>query len=128
MQFPAVCPEVPVGDLAAALAYYRDRLGFTVDWSDEALGLAGVSRGRSRLFLGNAAFRAHLGTSAAPVVLWLNLANRDEVDALHAQWRAAGASLDAPPDAKPYGLYEFLAFDLDRNILRVFYDFGGDAA
>ena len=31
MNFPAACPEVPVADLAAALAWYRDRLGFTID-------------------------------------------------------------------------------------------------
>lgn len=34
MDFPAVCPEIPVSDLTAALAWYRDRLGFIVDWAD----------------------------------------------------------------------------------------------
>ena len=120
--FPSVCPEVPVRDLEASLAYYRNRLGFAVDWSDEALGLAGISRGSSRLFLSNAAYRSALG-NAAPIVLWLNLNNRAEIDALHAGWASAGVAIDEPPAAKPYKLYEFFAQDLDGNILRVFYDF-----
>lgn len=123
MQFPTACAEVPVRDLAHALACYRDRLGFTVDWSDDALGLAGVSRGAARLFLATAEFREHYG-NAGPVVLWLNLANRDEVDALHAQWAAAGAAIVSPPTAMPYKLYEFVAHDADANVFRVFYDFG----
>ena len=45
MQFPSVCPEIPVSSLPPALAYYRDQLGFNIDWSDEQLGLACLSRG-----------------------------------------------------------------------------------
>jgi hypothetical protein len=56
-------------------------------------------------------------------MLWINLGNRDEVDALHAEWAAAGVSIARPPEAKPHKLYEFLASDLDGNMLRVFYDF-----
>lgn len=122
MRWPAACPEVPVHDLGRALAYYRDRLGFTIDWSDEALGLAGLSQGATRLFMGAAHYRTHLGTGG-PMAVWLNLADRAEVDALHARWQAAGATLDGPPAAKPHKLYEFLAFDPDGNVLRVFYDF-----
>ncbi|MEN2709272.1 VOC family protein [Sphingomonas sp. NPDC092331] len=122
MSFPAACPEIPVSDLAAALDWYRTRLAFTIDWSDEALGLAGVSRGASRMFLSNAAYRAHLG-NAPPLVLWLNLNGRAEVDALHAEWSERGVAIDAPPRAEPWKLYEFFAADPDGNRFRVFYDF-----
>ena len=122
MQFPALCPEPPVADLPAALAYYRDKLGFTVDWADEALGLAGLSRGDARMFMSNAAYNAQVG-GRGPIVMWLNLSSRAEVDALHQEWAAAGAKIKAAPSAKPYKLYEFLAQDLDQNVLRVFYDF-----
>ena len=122
MKFPAACPEIPVAELAPALACYRDCLGFTIDWADEELGLAGLSQGASRLFMGAVQYRVHLGTGG-PLVIWLNLNSRAEVDELYSRWLANGAKLDLPPAAKPYKLYEFLAFDLDGNILRVFYDF-----
>jgi uncharacterized glyoxalase superfamily protein PhnB len=122
MDFPAVCPEIPVSDLPVALAWYRDRLGFAVDWSDEALGLAGLSRGDTRIFLSNPAYRTHLG-NAAPILLWLNLGSRAEIDALHAEWAGAGVRIDGPPRAQPHKLYEFFARDPDGNCWRVFYDF-----
>src|ERR1700754_2559423 len=122
MQFPSACPEIPVLNLAPALAYYRDRLGFTIDWSDAALGLAGLSRGETRMFMSTAAYRSVLGTQG-PLVLWLNLDGRAEVDALHAEWSAAGARIALPPEAQPYKLYEFFPEELDGNYFRVFYDF-----
>jgi len=122
MQFPAACPEIPVRDLRVALAYYRDRLGFAIDWSDEELGLAGLSRGATRVFMSNAAYRSRLG-NRGPLVLWINLADRAEIDALHAEWQAADARIVSPPEAQPHKLYEFFAEDLDGNHLRVFYDF-----
>jgi predicted lactoylglutathione lyase len=72
----------------------------------------------------SAEYRFVLGTQG-PIILWLNLSNRDEVDELHAQWAATGANIADPPEAKPYNkLYEFFAKDLDGNYFRVFYDFG----
>jgi len=123
MQFPPICPEVPVANLGPALAYYRDQLGFAVDWSDEDLGLAGLSRGDTRIFMAATQFRSHFG-SQGPIVLWLNLSSRAEVDALHAQWVQSGVNVTAPPSPKEYKLYEFFAHDIDKNLFRVFYDFG----
>ena len=123
MIFPPACPEIPVAELAPALAYYRDSLGFTVDWSDEALGLAGLSQGQSRLFMSSGTYRAEQ-PNKGPLAIWLNLASRAEVDALQQRWSAAGARIASPPVAQPWKLYEFSADDLDGNRLRVFYDFG----
>ena len=123
MTFPSICPEVPVHILTEALSYYRDRLGFTIDWSDTQLGLSGLSRDDARIFLADASYRSGLD-NRAPIVLWINLANRGEVDALHDEWAAAGVTIAAPPEAKPYRLYEFFAQDADANVLRIFYDFG----
>ena len=120
--FPAAVPEIPVRDIAAATAYYRDRLGFVLDWSDEELGLAGISRGRCRIFLANAAYRKGYG-NAGPAMTWLNLESKEQVDELHRAWSAAGARLMSAPASKPWGLHEFTAADPDGNLLRVFYDF-----
>lgn len=123
MKLPAMCPDIPVADLAAALAYYRDSLGFAVDWSADGIGLACLSRGDTRLFMSNAQFRAPLGVRG-PILLWLNLDGREEIDELHREWHAAGAKLSGPPAAHPDAkLYEFFAEDLDGNYIRVFYDY-----
>jgi uncharacterized glyoxalase superfamily protein PhnB len=123
MRMPPPCPEIPVRDLAPALAYYRDRLGFTIDWADEQIGLAGLSRDDARIFMASASYRSGLG-NLGPSVSWLNLSDRDQVDALYREWAATGVDIAAAPESKPYKLYEFLVRDPDGNHLRVFYDFG----
>jgi len=120
--FPPACPEIPVAELAPALAYYRDSLGFIIDWADEALGLAGLSQGQSRLFMSSVGYRS-AQPNGGPLVLWFNLSSRAEIDELYERWSATGARIAAPPDAKPWKLYEFSVGDLDGNVLRVFYDF-----
>lgn len=123
MKFPAICPDIPVADLAKALAYWCDCLGFKIDWAADEIGLACVSRGDTRMFMSNEAFRAPLGVRG-PILLWLNLDGREEIDALHAEWAAAGATLAGPPMAHPNAkLYEFFAQDIDGNHIRVFYDY-----
>jgi uncharacterized glyoxalase superfamily protein PhnB len=121
-EFPAAVPEVPVSNIDDAAAYYADRLGFTLDWGDESGGIAGLSKGDCRIFLTNTGFREAHGNSA-PVVVWINLTSRDEVDGLHRLWSGNGAKITSAPESKPWNLHEFTAADLDGNLLRVFYDF-----
>lgn len=119
---PGAVPEIPVSDLAAATAYYRDRLHFTVDWIDPGIALAGLARDQCRIFLAGPAFRSGSGHSG-PIVTWLNLGSKEEVGALHVAWRASGALLLSAPESKPWGLHEFTAADPDGNRFRVFHDF-----
>jgi uncharacterized glyoxalase superfamily protein PhnB len=119
---PGAVPEIPVGAMDAALVYYRDCLGFDIDWHDEDSGIAGISRGACRMFLATAAFRA-AHANAAPVVVWLNLDSNDDVDALHVQWQARGAIIVEAPESKPWKLREFTIADRDGNRFRVFHDF-----
>jgi predicted lactoylglutathione lyase len=121
-ELPAAVPEIPVSDIDKAGAYYVNELGFVLDWGSDAGGIAGLSRGQCRIFLTNPAFRQTYG-NAGPVLIWLNLSSRDEVDALHAQWSGSQARILSPPESKPWKLHEFMAADLDGNLLRVFYDF-----
>lgn len=124
--FPGAVPEIPVDDVDAAAAYYEERFGFTIDFGDEGGGgIGGVSRGRCRLFLTNCAFR-QMHANPGPVVVWLNLHSKQEVDDLHGSWRSRGARIVSAPESKPWKLHEFTAADLDGNLLRVFYDFRGD--
>ena len=75
------------------------------------------------MFMTDPEFRQGYG-NAAPVVIWLNLSSKDEVDDLHERWLRSEATIVSPPESKPWGLHEFTALDLDGNMLRVFYDFG----
>jgi uncharacterized glyoxalase superfamily protein PhnB len=120
--FPGAVPEIPVTEIADAVAYYQQRLGFSLDWCDEELGLAGISRGDCRIFLANQRYRAGYG-NAGPTLTWLNLDSREEVDTLHREWHASDATLLSAPESKPWGLHEFTAADPDGNLFRVFHDF-----
>lgn len=118
--FPGAAPEIPVGNVTSAALYYEKCLGFHWDWGAEGIGQ--VSRGDCRLFLTDTTFRTG-GVAAPPVVVWLNLGSKAEVDGLHQAWRDGGARIVAAPESKPWSLHEFIAADLDGNLLRVFYDF-----
>jgi uncharacterized glyoxalase superfamily protein PhnB len=123
---PKAVPEIPVRNVEEAAAYYVNALGFHFDWGDDQGGIGGISQGECRMFLTNAAFHQHYGTGG-PVMVWLNLESRREVDELCHQWRAAGAKILAEPEDKPWRLREFRAADPDGNQLRVFYDFSRES-
>lgn len=119
--FPCAVPEIPVTDMAAALEYYKERLGFNIDWGGGESDISGVSRGHCRLFLTDPSFRGSRHSWVA--VTWLNLNSKAEVDDQHREWHARGAKITSTPDSKPWKLYEFCVADLDENVFRVFYDF-----
>lgn len=119
-KFPGAIPELAVSDLARAAAYYESCLGFQWDWGVEGIGQ--VSRGDCRIFLTDGPFRG-AEVQSTPVVVWLNVGSRFEVDELHAAWSGRGARIVETPESKPWNLYEFTVADLDGNRFRVFYDF-----
>lgn len=121
-EFPAAVPEIPVTDIDEALDYYHSKLGFDIDWGGADGGIAGISRGQCRMFLTDRDFRRHHG-NAAPMMVWLNLDSKEEVDRLYETWNTAGAKIISPPELKPWKLHEFTAADPDGNLFRVFYDF-----
>ena len=123
--FPAAVPEIPVTDMNAALDYYRDKLGFNIDWGGADGGIAGISNGQCRMFLTDAAFRTQHG-NAPPVMIWLNLNSEEEVVELYEIWNSNGALIISPPILKPWKLHEFTASDTDGNLFRIFYDFSRD--
>lgn len=125
-QFPAAVPEIPVTDMTQALDYYQRQLGFNVDWGGPDGGIAGISNGHCRMFLTDRGFRRHHG-NGPPVMIWLNLDSKEEVEDLYRIWNARGARIISPPESKPWKLHEFTTSDLDGNLFRIFYDFSRDA-
>jgi uncharacterized glyoxalase superfamily protein PhnB len=125
MKFPAAVPEIPAANADEATAYYVQTLGFTLDWGGDEGGIAGISRGKCRLFVTNRSFRESYGNTG-PILFWLNLDSKAEVDELFAEWKAANARIVSEPEDKPWKLREFMAADPDGNRIRVFYDFSRD--
>jgi len=125
MTFPAGVPEIPAASVDRAVAYYVHALGFSFDWGNEEGGIAGVSRGHCRLFVTNRSFREGYG-NVGPILFWLDLYSKAEVDELFAEWKAAGAKIVSEPEDKPWKLHEFTAADADGNLIRVFHDFHGE--
>jgi uncharacterized glyoxalase superfamily protein PhnB len=125
MKFPAAVPEIPAASVDKSAAYYIKTLGFTFDWGDEKSGIAGIPRGNCRLFITNPSFRKPHGNTG-PILFWLNLESTARVNELFAEWKAAGAKIVSEPEDKPWKLREFVAADLDGNLIRAFYDFRRD--
>src|SRR3954452_18384992 len=99
MTLPAPVPEIPAANVDKAAAYYVNTLGFTFDWGDDEGGIAGISREKCRLFLTNGPFRETYGNKG-PILYWLNLNSKAEVDELFAEWKAAQARIVSEPEDK----------------------------
>jgi uncharacterized glyoxalase superfamily protein PhnB len=122
-ELPSAVPEIPVTDLGKALAYYEGKLGFKVDWGRDGGGIAGISQGRSRIFLTDRTIREYFHNEA-PVVVWLNLDSKEQVNELHEQWASNGANIVHAPESKSWSrLHEFVVTDPDGNFIRAFYNF-----
>src|SRR5688572_7185134 len=103
-------PIFNVHDLRASQRYYRDALGFKVDWDyGEPPTFGSVSRGHGVIFLCQ-------GCQGTPGV-WAMMFVPD-VDKLHEELRRREAKIRMPPTDMPWGLREMHVADLDGNVLR----------
>ena len=109
--FHGVTPVLRVKDLEASLNYYVRVLGFKINWrADEGNSFASVSRDQCHLFLS-------VGDQGNPGS-WMWIAVTD-VDALHEEFLAQGASVRLPPANYPWGSREMHVEDPDGNVLRL---------
>lgn len=122
LAFPGAVPEIPVSDLKKAAVYYESNLGFSIDWGSEGGGIMGISKGNCRMFLTDVEFRSHY-RNVGPVLVWLNVESKEQVNDLFELWSASHVKIVSPPESKPWGLHEFTVSDPDGNLFRIFYDF-----
>jgi len=101
-------PELPVDDVAAAVAYYRDVLGFRINYQQDDLGV--MDRDEITVLLIPRTER-HTGIGSAYFYI-------ENADALYAELRAKGANAQGEPVSHPWGLRDFEVLDLARNQLR----------
>ncbi|MBF9035216.1 glyoxalase/bleomycin resistance/extradiol dioxygenase family protein [Rhodobacterales bacterium HKCCE2091] len=107
MVFSQPVPALPVRDLSAAQAHYRDRFGFQVGWRHDEGRIGAVSHGDCAIFL------REVDAPFTPHVFWVHM---PDLDAAFAAFTALGAGVVAPPADQPYGLRQFTLCDLDGHI------------
>jgi len=98
-------PELPFNDVAAAVAYYEDVLGFHINYQQHDLGV--MDRNSITVLL-IARTQRHTGIGSAYVYV-------ADADALYAELRAKGANLQGEPVSHPWGLRDFRVLDLEGN-------------
>lgn len=104
-------PIFTVRDLRASQSYYRDALGFKVDWEyGDPPDFTSVSRGHTTLFMCQGC-PANVGSW-----LWVSTPN---VDRLHEEFRRRKAIIKMPPTNMPWHAREMHVADPDGNVLRI---------
>ena len=98
-------PELPFDDVAAAVEYYRDVLGFGTNYQQADLGV--MYRDEITVLLISRSDQ-HKGIGSFEVYV-------ENADALYAELKAKGANLPSEPVSQPWGLRTFSALDLEGN-------------
>lgn len=101
-------PELPFDDVGAAVAYYRDVLGFHINYQQHDLGV--MDRDRVTVLL-IARTARHTGIGSAYIYV-------ADADALYAELLAKGAKVQGEPVSYPWGLRDFNVLDLEGNSIR----------
>jgi catechol 2,3-dioxygenase-like lactoylglutathione lyase family enzyme len=107
-QLEKIMPSLPLSDVPAGVAYYRDVLGFKVNYAQDDIGV--MDRDDVTVLL-IARTDKHTGIGSCYVYI------RD-ADALHAELMAKGANVQGEPVSHPWGLRDFLVQDLEGNQIR----------
>jgi len=105
-QVECTVPILPVRDLSRSIAFYTDKLGFTVDWIGEQKLAGSVSRDRCCIMLLQRQDRN------GPAWVWIGL----EDDSLFEAFRAKGVKVHQEPRNEAWA-YEMKFEDLDGNVL-----------
>lgn len=100
-------PELPLDDVAAGVAHYRDVLGFRVNYAQHDIGV--LDRDAVRVLL-IARTARHRGIGSAYVYV-------ADADALCAELRSKGANVQGEPVSRPWRLHEFRVLDPEGNQL-----------
>lgn len=111
VHFHSVSPFLATEDLPATLAFYLDKLGFSLAWEwGQPAELAAVCRDQVELTLANRADAKPRGISR----LYLHI---DGIDDYHAQLLAAGVAITVAIGDRPYGMRDFSVTDPAGNVL-----------
>ncbi|HVV55921.1 MAG TPA: VOC family protein [Mucilaginibacter sp.] len=115
-------PHLPVRDLRATLDYYRDKLGFTDEWtmtnSEGKVTDGGIRRDNMRLLFGeDPSFSDTISSypgSRLPLMWFV-----EDIDAIFSEFQARGIPFADTLRAHAYGLCEFAFVDINGYYIRV---------
>jgi len=108
-----IVPILRVENLAASARYYRDVLGFSLDWGDaETDDMVSVSRNDHAIML------CQGGQGQPGTWIWIGV---DDIVPLFADLQRKGVRFLQPPTERPWA-YEMQIVDPDGHVLR----FGSD--
>jgi uncharacterized glyoxalase superfamily protein PhnB len=109
-------PLLHVSNAAAAQDFYCTRLGFHMEYAHGPNGANGdpcyMGLSRDGVWIVLSSFSGD-GVTGGVVNLLV-----DNVDALYAEFAAAGVPIDLPPTDQTWGTREMYVKDADRNCLR----------
>jgi GNAT superfamily N-acetyltransferase len=108
IKFSRPVAQLPVTNVAETQSYYRDVLGFRIDWIWED-GYGSVSRDEATVFL---------CASRGIIVPQTHIMQVGDVDAVHAEWSESGAKLHGEPVDQPWGIREFTLEDNNGHLFR----------
>lgn len=115
-QITGIAPQFLVDDLDRAIAFYRDRLGFEVDFTYQSF-YAGVSRDGCAIHLKHApklaADRAHRKRNEH-LDAYLSVSG---IRGLFSELQARGADVIKPLEERPWACLDFYVEDPDGYIL-----------
>ena len=122
-QFHGIQPVLPVSDVTRAARYFRDMLGFEIDFvAGEPPSYARVKKGHERRH-GDPVYIRLRQCSAPPdtarawrgeIVIHVG----HDVDGLHDAYARRGVTIIEPPVSQPWGLREFAVREPDGHVLR----------
>lgn len=98
-------PELPFDDVAAAVAYYHDVLGFRINYQQHDISVMDRDEitvlliARTEPYKGIGSFEVYVA----------------DADKLYAELRAKGANVQGEPVSRPWGLRDFAVLDIEGN-------------
>lgn len=104
-QCHTIMAELPCNDVPAAVAWYRDVLGFTVNYQQHDIGV--MDRDKARILL-IARTEKHTGIGSCYIYV-------HDADALYTELTVKGVVIDKKPVSQPWGLREFIVHDPEGN-------------
>lgn len=117
-RFHDLQPVLPVDDVDATVAYYRDMLGFKVDF---VIGSPGIHARVSKdlVMIQFASRRPDAGDLTQGHYIHLgHVDGRSDLDSLYAEYVAKGVKITLPPTVQIWGLREFEIEDCNGQRFR----------